>query len=967
MTFLSRALRALAPWALIAPLPLAAQDAAPVSSPAVVLPAPQYLKRDDPWIYRGTDIPVDPQWLFGEMPNGLRYAVRDNGVPPGQVSIFIRIDAGSLHEQQGEAGFAHLLEHLTYRQSKYLAAGAAIPTFQRWGAAFGSDTNAETTPTHTVFKLSLPNARPEVLEEAVRLMSGMIREPTLSAANLAADVPIVLSERRDRVGPQIRIEDASRSTFYKGLRLEDHSVIGTVEDLEGATPAAVRAFHDRWYRPENTVVAAVGDVDPAALASLIEKYFGDWQGKGRHVAAPDFGDPVAPRGADPANPVGETQVIVEPGLPRNFSYAWLRSYIQVTDNMELNRGRVIDAIGLAIINRRLENRARSGGRYLYAVADNQDISRSVSGTFVRFVPLDGDWRGALEDVRGVIADALAEPPSQDEVDREAAELEVAFINQVEQSTIQAGTALADEIVQAVDIGEAVGTPDLFLQVYRQSQDRFTPAAVFDHTRTLFRGDVVRALYVTPESGEATDADLAAALRATPTADGGARLNTRAISFADLPPIGEPQAPVSRKAIGFYDIEQVDFANGVKALVWNSRNEPGRATVRVRFGSGWRGFADDEAVYARLGETALVSAGQGELGMEELERVSTGRKMGFAFSIDDGAFVLEGQTRKEDVADQLYLFADKLAHPRWDRQPIERALASAKLAYASYASSANGVIGRDLEYLLSDRDPRFATPGPAQLDKATVDGMREVWEPLLKQGPVEVDVFGDIDVEATIAALSRTFGALPPRDPIPASALARAIGFPRGSRDPVVLRHEGDPQQAAAVIAWPSGAGSAGLPESRKVDLLTRVFDNRLLDEMRERTGASYSPQVFSEWPTGIDSGGRIVAMAQIPPDQVPAFFAAADKIAADLAAEGPSTAELARATEPMAQLITRLQTGHMFWLSQLTGSTIDPAIVTNLRSLMRDYTQTGSQELQLLAARYLQSGSSYRIAALPRE
>ena len=968
MTVFRRALRAIAPLALVVPLPLAAQQAAPpLTVEQASAAAPQHLEQDDPWIYRGTDIPVDPAWLFGEMPNGLRYAVRENGVPPGQVSLRIRIDAGSLHEQDSEAGFAHLVEHLTYRQSKYLDSGAAIPTFQRWGASFGSDTNAETTPTHTVYKLSLPNARPAVLEEAVRLMAGMVREPALSAENLAADVPIVLAERRDRVGPEMRLADASRETFFKGLRLEEHGVIGTLEDLQGATPAAVRAFHNRWYRPENTVIAAVGDVDPNVLAALIEKHFGDWQGTGPRGTAPDFGTPTAPPGADPDNPVGETGVVVEPGQPRSFTYAYLRPYVQVIDNMELNRGRLIDAIGLAIVNRRLEARARNGGRYLYAEVDEQDISRSASTTFVGFAPLDADWRTALREVRAVIADALAAPPSQDEIAREAAAIEVAFSNQVEQSTIQAGAVLADEIVQAVDIGEAVGTPDLFLQVLREAEGRFTPEAVFEHTRALLRGSVIRALYVTPAIGEATEAEIAAALREEPEADGSARLDSAAIAFADLPPIGEPAAPVSRSAIGIYDVERLDYANGVSALVWNSGNEPGRVTVRVRFGSGWRGFSGDQAVYARLGEIALVSAGLGELGQEEIERVTTGRKMGFNFEIADGVFIFEGQTRQADLADQLYLFAAKLARPRWDAQPIERALASLKLAYDSYALSPGGVLGRDLEFLLSARDPRFATPGPAELESAGAEGMREVWEPLLRQGPVEVAVFGDIDVEAAVAAISQTFGALPPREPIPPTALARSVDFPAGAAGPVVLRHGGDDEQAAAVIAWPTGAGSAALPESRKVDLLTQIFSNRLLDAMRERAGASYSPQVFSDWPTDIDSGGRIVALAQIPPSQVPVFFEAAETIAADLAANGPNAEELGRATEPMAQMITRLQTGHTFWLNQLAGSTTDPNVLPNLRSLLRDYTQVGPLELQMLAARYLVPGASFRVAVLPRE
>jgi len=965
MTFPTRALGAIVSLLLAVPLPLAAQHSTVTILPAPAKPAPQYAKPDDPWIFRGTDIPVDPDWLFGEMPNGLRYAVRHNSVPPGQASIRIRIDAGSLYERESEQGFAHLIEHLSFRESKYLANNQAIPTWQRLGATFGSDTNAETTPTQTVYKLDLPGARPASLEESIKLLSGMVREPALSFANLRTEVPIVLAERRERTGADMRVATATRETLFAGQLLAERPPIGTVDTLVEATPQSVRTFHDRWYRPENTVVVIAGDFDPAYLATLIERYFADWSGAGEPAAAPDFGAPAAPPGADPAMPVGETRVMVEPGQPRGFNYAYLRPYVQVVDNLEYNRGKLIDSIAEAIVNRRLERRARKGGSYLFAAIESQDTSRSASGTYVTFAPTSGDWRTALADVRGVIADALASPPSQAEIDREVGEIDVIFANQVEQAAVQAGASLADDVVNAVDIREAVGTPDLFLEVFRSLKGRLTPGEVFAHTTALFRGSVVRAVYLTPAIGEADAEDLAAALREVPRPDGSARLDSTPIAFADLPPLGAPAAPVARKDIGVFEVEQLDYANGVRAMLWNSGNEPGRVTVRVRFGSGWRAFSGKDAVYARLGQMALVPSGVGPLGEEQLDVVATGRKMGFDFQINDGVFEFEAQTRQADLADQLYLFAAKLEMPRWDPDPVNRARASAKLAYASYQANPSSVLGRDLEWLLNDRDPRFVTPTPAVLDAATPEGFRQVWEPLLAQGPVEVDVFGDIDVEATVAALNRTFGALPQRQPIPAEALARKLSFAKPNGEPVVLRHAGEADQAVAVIAWPTGGGSAGLPESRKLKLLAEIFGNRLLESLREQAGASYAPQVSADWPLDLDQGGRFLALAQLPPELAPEFFAEAERIAAELAANGPTADELELASEPLLQLLDRLQTGHTFWLNQIEGATTDPERVRQLPSIMVDYTRSTPDEMRALAAKYLRPERAFRLEVVP--
>ncbi|APE28272.1 zinc protease [Aurantiacibacter gangjinensis] len=923
---------------------------------------PEYARPDDPWIYRGTDIPVDEQWLFGELPNGVRYAVRENGVPPCQASLRIAIDAGSLHERDEERGFAHLVEHLVFRESRDFGPGEAIPHFQRMGASLGADTNATTSPTQTVYKLDLPNATRTTLDESVNLFAGMVLEPALSSENLAMDVPIVLSERRERAGPALRIQEGTTATFFAGQRLANRSPIGTVETLQGATQEAVRAFHSRWYRPENAVVVLVADADVNVLAAMVERHFADWEGEGPVTPAPDFGDPVAPAGADPANPVGETLVIVEQGLPRSITYGVMRPWVEIVDNLEYNRYNLLFDVGAAVINRRLENRARAGGSFLAAQVGRDKVSRSVDAAFVSITPIGDDWEAALADVRGVIADAMATPPSQDEIDQAVSNIDVAFTNWVEQSRIQAGSQLADTVVGAVDIREAIASPETFLDVFRSVSPRFTPEEVLQATQTLFTGDVIRTVMLSPDP-LVSSAQLRAAMQMPAVADASGRESAEAINFADLPPVGTPVAPSVSEPLGVLNVERLTFPNGVRALIYPTTNEPGRVTVRVRFGAGWRGFEADEAVYAELGPMALVNSGVGPLRQNELDRVAAGSLLSFDFAINDGHFLFQGLTRQEDLANQLYLFAAKLAQPGWDPAPVERAIASMRLAYDSYGRDPNGVLTRDLDWLLRDRDPRFATPTPADLDAASPEGFRRTWSRLLSQGPVEVAVFGDIDRQATVDALAATFGALPPRVPLAPEVENRSMSFPEA--DTVRLTHTGDADQSAAVIAWPTAGGSDGLTQSRKLDILAQVFSNRLIDGLRERAGAAYSPFVVSDWPLDLDTGGTIFALVQIDPSLMDAFFDEAETIAQDLAANGPTADELERVVEPVRQRIERASTGHTFWLNQLQGSAFDPNRALYLRTLLNDYVNATPQEVQALAQRYLTSREGFRIAVVP--
>jgi zinc protease len=179
------------------PMGAAAQDA-PTAVAAPVNP------KNADWLYAGSDIPRDTAWKFGVLPNGVRYAVRNNGVPPGQVSIRVRMDVGSMFETDKERGFAHLLEHLTFRGSEHIPDGEAKRIWQRFGVTFGSDSNAQTTPTQTVYQLDIPSVTPATLDESMKLLSGMVREPLISDTAVTAERGVVMSELRESDGPQKR-------------------------------------------------------------------------------------------------------------------------------------------------------------------------------------------------------------------------------------------------------------------------------------------------------------------------------------------------------------------------------------------------------------------------------------------------------------------------------------------------------------------------------------------------------------------------------------------------------------------------------------------------------------------------------------------------------------------------------------------------------------------------------------------
>ena len=936
------------------PAPLVARTE-PVASPVASSSTQPQVR---PWLYENSDVPIDAAWRFGTLSNGLRYAIRRNGVPPGQVSVRLRVDAGSLMEQPDELGYAHFMEHLTFRGSRHVPDGESKRIWQRLGVTFGSDSNAQTTPTGTTYALDLPQATQASLGESLKILAGMMADPNIIDSAVNAERAVVLAERREGDGPQMRISDASRRHFFAGQPLADHSPIGTVATLNAATAARMEAFHQRWYRPENAVISIAGDIDPALAEQLIKDNFAPWSVAGKGAPLPDFGEP------DPKAPA--TKVAVEPGAPTGLTMAWLRPWKPHADTIVYNQDKLTDMLALQIVSRRLEEAARAGGSFLQAGVDQQDVSRSADGTFVTIVPPDGNWEKALSDVRAIIEDAKATPPSQQEIDREYAQMDTALAIMVENADTESGAKQASDLVSAVDIRETTVSPQAALDIFRSGKPAMTPQKILDSTRRLFTAGVFRALLVTGKPQPGTDAKLAAAVAAPVKAATNARLADKSVSMADLPRLGAPGQVVSRTPIGLPGMESVTFANGVKLTLFPNDAETEKVRINVRFGHGQQAFSPTRPAPGWAAAYALVASGIGKLGQRALDDLTNGRRMGMDFAIDDDAFELQAVTRPADYKDQLQLFAAKLFAPGWDPAPLARVKSGAGVAYDAMSQAPDSVLARDLNWLLHDKDVRFRTPSRTEIDALTPQAFRATWEPLLASGPIEVQIFGQVKADDAIQAVAATFGALPPRPNAPVPAANRQMRFPAHVEKPVILRHEGDKEQAAAVMAWPTSGGFTLTKEARQLEILTQIFNDRLFDKLRSTEGAAYSPSVQNSWPFSYDSGGYILVTSQVRPDRINYFYGVVKDTAADLAKTPVSDDELQRAVAPMRQLLVRAGTGNAFWMNQMEGATQDPRYVQAMQTMAQDMLNVTPAQLQALAAKYLVPGKSWSAVVLPQ-
>ncbi len=912
---------------------------------------------DVPWLYVGSDVPVDKDWLFGVLPNGLRYAVRRNAVPAHQVAVRVAIDAGSLMENTNELGYAHFIEHLSFRGSKYAGDGEAKRVWQRLGTTFGSDTNAQTTTTQTIYKLDLPNATRDGLTESLKLLFGMMSAPSLTSEEVDAERRTVMAEARESAGADQRLNNVSRQLFFAGQLLATRPPIGTTETLVAATPKKLRAFHDRWYRPERTVVVIAGDADPTIFAALIAQQFGEWKGTGRAPKEPDFGMPTPT--------AKNTAVVTEGGLPISLTMSYARPWVPHNDTIVYNQGKLIETVALKILNRRLEARARRGQSFLFAGAEQSDISRSVDETALQMTPLNGDWVRGLTDLRGMIAEAVTTRPTQAEIDREIGEFVSELDASVEQAKADTGSKLADSIVGAVNIRETVASPVVARDVFGAMQGKVSPEAILAATRRLFSGVGPRVLLSTTSETADAEARLNKILSTPAVATVSAQ--DAAIGFDRLPKLGPLGRVIATHKIPLESMKIVDFANGVKLIIYPITGSSGRVFVMARFGRGRQALPVDKPTVAWAAPVALVASGIGDLGANEIDQLTSGRRINLEFDIGDDAFALRSQTNAADLADELKLMAAKIASPRWDAAPVARARAAFLAGQDTIEASPQGILGRDLKGLLLGNDPRWALPNRQDIDGLTAERFRALWEPLIKTGPIELLIFGDMNEQAAIKAAAASFGALKPRQDAPIASAALIARGPLISTDRVVRYHNGDADQAAAVLAWPTGGGLGRIFESRKLDVLAAIFNDRLFEKLREGEGAAYSPNVINNWRTNFAEGGSLVITSQVKPAGVERFFELSRAIAADLVSHPVSADEFERAVGPMKALVSRAMSSELYWMNELAGATRDPRRIDVALSVAPDLRRITPADVQDAAKAYFIPGRTLEFVVLPRK
>jgi predicted Zn-dependent peptidase len=198
--------------------------------------------------------------------NGLRVIIAQDRSAP-VFSVAVNYNVGSRDERPGRTGFAHLFEHMMFKGS------ANVGAFEHPLLVFnnGGNMNGTTNRDRTLYYETLPANQ---LDLALFLESDRMRSLDITKENLDNQRNAVQEERRLGIDnqPYGKSGEALNELAYDNFAYE-HSVIGSMQDLNAASVEDVASFFRTYYAPNNAVIAIVGDVDPKDGLARVRKYF----------------------------------------------------------------------------------------------------------------------------------------------------------------------------------------------------------------------------------------------------------------------------------------------------------------------------------------------------------------------------------------------------------------------------------------------------------------------------------------------------------------------------------------------------------------------------------------------------------------------------------------------------------------------------------------------------------------------
>ena len=932
-----------------APLPPAAPVA--VATPAKATPLP--------WPQAASDIAADKNATFGTLDNGFRYIIYPNTEPPKRVSLRLHIASGSLMEADDQQGLSHFLEHMVFNGSKTYSAQELIPKMQRLGISFGAHANAYTSFDETVYMLDLPDLSAETTELGFTVMRDFGDGALLTSEEIDKERGVILSEKVSRDSVSSRLMEQQFSQLLPGSLLAKRFPIGTEEIIKNAPRERFTDLYSRFYIPQRMTFIVVGDIDPKEMVARITKTFSSMTNPLEPGKNPDLGPIKQPEGM-------ETAVFADKEITStDVSLMLVRPWEVKPDTAAARADDITLDIAHSIINRRLERLSKIEGSAIAAGS----ISKTNLFNYLELGSLDitaadDRWQEAVPLLQQEFQRALQYGFTAAELAEAKSNILNAYEQEVKQKASRKSDNIATELAKAVNDGTVFSDPANDLQLAQDTLAAMDLSACHEAFKKFWEAAGYHLILTTKEKPAGAEKELSMLFeesRGKPVEPPVARV-TEAFGYTDF---GKPGTVASRKEVKDMAITQLVLSNQVRINLKQTDFEKGKVRLLARVGSGKLTQPMEMPMLDDFTSAVFGGGGLGKHSNDDLQQILAGKNVGAALTIGEDAFTLSGDTTAADFTTQAQLMCATLTDPGYREEALWQFQKAVPMMFQQLKHTPAGP-QQEMQGWLHGDDSRFTLAAPEQISTYTVADAKKWLTPELTKGYLELSIVGDFEIDQILPDLLATFGALPTRAAAAPPLLeARKIQFPNAPAAKT-FTYDSKIAQGIATVFWKTASLRGNQKEFRRLNVLGDIYSDRIREEIREKLGASYTPDAGASGSDAFEGVGFILAQSIGKPEDLELLHKTMRDLADKLAKDGATADELDRALKPTLGQLDKTLRDNTYWLGTvMSQSQSDPKRLELARGRETDYQSITLTEINALAKKYLHGENALLVTIKP--
>jgi zinc protease len=831
---------------------------------------------------------LDDDVRRGVLGNGLTYYIRENTAPGGRAQLRLAVKAGSVQETADQRGVAHYLEHMMFNGTERYPANELIRVLQRFGSEFGADINAYTSYEETVYFLDLPTDDPATIETGFDVLFEWASAVTLDPGEVDRERGVLLEEWRIRdQGFWGRYFVGVTERLLAGTLYAERNPLAGPALLDTTTVAGLRDFYDRWYRPDNMAIIAVGDFDVDDIQSLIEARFGDLAPRGSLDPVPivpteAFSEPDFLIMADPESP--ETFVELNYPVPMTGDPSTVGSV----------RREVASQLAFDILATRLhEDTLRTVTPFFDPSFAANPLVRTQASPGVAAYTNPADLGATTEWLLVEVERARALGFTEDELSR-AVERYRALV----EAEYDQRDSTQDRQHAAVYTEHFLGNhPAPTAEAWRDIQLRILDEMTVDQVWTAYNSTVESThplvILAGPESSAElfpTEADLLALIEQVASTTALPRTD-EVIEVGPLMARPEPAETTSRGTFSDTGLPMIVLENGATVVLFPTTIHAGHLTLLASSPGGWAALAESAVAEAKLIDSIIGVSGIADLDAVALERHLEGETVSlvtYVSEVEEGFF---GEAATKDLETLMQLLHLQMSAPRFD--PI--AIDIVQKRWAPIVSDPYAVPDRAVAVALAEirfpDDQRFGhLVSPDELAALDLDEVRAVFADRFgNAGDFVFALVGDFQVAEAEDLVRRYIGTLPAAPNREDQTNVRPAS-PVGVIEEVVEAGTGVRGGIAYLFSTPLALD----PDVRvAAAILEAIIQDRLTTKIREELSASYSPSVRIAVVEDPEDLVDIIIRVDGDPENLGLVAEAVLETLGNLAIDGPTDEEFA--------------------------------------------------------------------------